>query len=1165
MSSTRTATTTTSSRHRPGPSSGSTSSRSDSKERERDRERAAAAARQAEKETWQRTRGAGSSVLHLYQDPTKSSTSWTEADVLPTLADIEAKTSGQLLDVPSLDLLLSRGIADYTILPKVLGRGKFSTVFMASRYGQLSAIKHTALFPHHQLISTRLLREPTLLAELPPHPNLVEVKETIRTPGHFYLVEEFLGGYVTLEALLPRLAVPGSSRQVLPLAAANTILTQLLSAVRAIHHPLQICHRDIKPENILVHPDTLQLKLLDFGLATHYSKSEAKLTTCCGSPAFHCPEIVRALASQPGTATYWGPEVDAWTCGVTMLRVLTGVRYPLGSNHSSLRNMAIRAQRAVAQIPLFDESATAESGLGVKVRDTVAKLLEMDAVKRMRYFEAMAVETDQQVQPDRTAKSFKSTTFVPTEPAHKMDLPLLSEKAAEKVTFPQEQQQQGAKTPAAAMTSYFPSVPASRRTTPTNSRAPSPAPLSRRGSVEVVAAKEQQQQAQQQQQQRRKPRLIMLNPSNQPPQRVLSFIKYCLRCAGILYHCWPDAASTSPLTTAHRNSWASGAPLSPRLTSSSPDGLSSPPMTPFPLPSTAFDEPRKDGWAHVQLFECVIEYREPPSAEERGAGGEAWATGGRGLVQSIMAAFGRKAAPELKRSESQPSLSPAARVKAQGANGAATNGTATPTGSTSPSSANGIKGLSFHVIVRFPKPPPRASSRPSASRTNTLQQEKRARASSVANAAAASTLFEGGEELVKTATTPTPTTPAPAAEASPPALTTITGSPEFSAPSARPATSAAAATAAATVAVASKAPLVMTPAPAPALPPTPTPTKRPSQMAAPALPPVTAGLSIDTQPEALALRTPGPQTPLTTPSRSRKQSKAAASASAAASAAAARKILIEVSDERALPALRLALAAVGGTTDVVDWVDFAVGGGSTATVPPPPLAHRSLSMFGTASGSSSGGNSSSSGGHHAGGYDSGHATPNGVLSEDGEPFAPTTGDSRKYATVTGIGNGGKPPRAARSQSYFGPRAAAMVAGGARSSMDSTGTTSSLASRGQQMAGGATTPGKGAGGTTTPVRRGTSLSSMATLEVASGEREGERGHDRAASVDVLGGGTPRAATVVDEDGGIERGRGLTRVSPTMAPAAVPAGGSPELCLSAAASEKKQADSKTTLAC
>lgn len=40
------------------------------------------------------------------------------------------------------------------------------------------AVKHTPLHPHHPLIATRLLREPTILAQLLPHPNLVKVSVT---------------------------------------------------------------------------------------------------------------------------------------------------------------------------------------------------------------------------------------------------------------------------------------------------------------------------------------------------------------------------------------------------------------------------------------------------------------------------------------------------------------------------------------------------------------------------------------------------------------------------------------------------------------------------------------------------------------------------------------------------------------------------------------------------------------------------------------------------------------------------------------------------------------------------------------------------------------------------------------------------------------------------
>lgn len=596
--------------------------------------------------------------------------------------------------MPSADVLLSKGICDYTLLPKILGRGKFSTVFMASRAGELSAIKHTALFPHHHLIATRLLREPTLLAELPPHPNLVTVKETIRTPGHFYLVEEYLDGYVTLEALLPML--DDHQPPVLPIWAAEKILNQLLSAVHAIHVPLQICHRDIKPENILVHPTTMQLKLLDFGLATHFSKSEPKLTTCCGSPAFHCPEIVKALASAPGQVTYMGPEVDAWTCGVTMLRCLTGARFPLGASHSSLRAMAIRTQRAVAAIQ------------DAPMRERVAALLDMDGPKRMRKFNELVQEQERVLgEPERGTKHFKSTTFIPVEPTHTMKLPLLAPHLADHV-----------------LAAPTPGPGASRRSTPASSRPPSPLtnspPLVSGADLPAPHT------------------IIALNPTLQPPERVLSFVKYCLRCAGILYHSWPDVPQpTSSPSTSSGSSSSAVAPLSVQHHAAFAEAIvrtmgegPTPPVTPlFPSTSGGTGPERQDGWAHVQVFQCVVELvEEPPKTEEKPLS----------LVQSIMAAFGRRTEspqqqqqqqqhPTYKRSSSTPAKPrPDGPAKAPGT----PVGNATPTSSST--SKDGVtRCLTFYLIARFPKVAA-TSTRPPHSRTSS-SVGRRSRASSMAS------------------------------------------------------------------------------------------------------------------------------------------------------------------------------------------------------------------------------------------------------------------------------------------------------------------------------------------------------------------------------------------------------------------------------------------------
>ena len=446
-------------------------------------------ARRREREEWDRTRGAGSHVLLWYEDLRMKRSSkldrfnWGASEVVPAQEEVLAQTH-EPQEVTGMDRLLDWGICEYTILPKTLGRGRFSTVYLAVKNGQRFAVKHTPLFPHHELVATRLLREPSLLAELPPHPNLVDVVETIRTPGHFYLVEEYLDGYVTLETLVARIGTKPQAQSsssasaqmpapgpILPADVAEKVFDQLMMALRAIHTPLRVCHRDVKPENVLVHPETLHLKLLDFGLATHFSRSHAKLTTCCGSPAFHCPEIVTALSQPPGTVAYWGPEVDAWTCGITLLRCLTGVRYPLGTSHTSPSAMGNRAKKMLATIP------------DSQMRKDIAALLDIHGERRMESFVRIADRIQEKVALSQTRirRELKCTSFVPAPPQHAMVLPLLLTKQADLIQPPDV------------------SLPMDREY----------------------------------------PMITLLNTSQQPSRRVLSFIKYCLRCAGILYYTLP--------------------------------------------------------------------------------------------------------------------------------------------------------------------------------------------------------------------------------------------------------------------------------------------------------------------------------------------------------------------------------------------------------------------------------------------------------------------------------------------------------------------------------------------------------------------------------------------------------------------------------------------------
>ncbi|GAA6034748.1 hypothetical protein JCM8097_001150 [Rhodosporidiobolus ruineniae] len=610
------------------------------------------------------------------------------------------------VDSLDLDSLLDRGIADYTYVspppsssssaqpsasypdsPRLveeeskrwlLGKGKFSEVLLVRKGETEYALKHTPLHPHHPLIAARLLREPTILAKLLPHKNLVKVFETIRTPGSFYLVEESLRTSVTLEAL-----VSSSPGGVLPTEQAWSVLQQLSSVVRSLHEPLRVCHRDIKPENVLVRvtppppsappnsPPTLLLKLLDFGLATHFSSAEPKLTTCCGSPAYHSPELWRSLRETAGSVTYWGPEIDIWCLGLTVLRCVRPEKYPLGPSHSSLQSMSDKVVDALLAVP------------DPHLRQVLAGFLNLDGRKRMRAFERFCrgIEERQRASGQHTVpvqeedppkpREFKRTTFLPSPVEHR--LPLYLDEASStrtegpkleaKVVTPEEEEGWQSASRAASMSrtptvleptvspttviatglpralddspdvpqqdedeSPLASASTSSATLPSVPPTPdlSPYPHAKVGlypsssdslasstyspfshSVESLSF--------------RHPslpppvELTLLNPTDEPILRAVSYIKYALRCSGILYHVRDDSTSSSL-----RSSFASPGSAPPSLppTPYIQTFPSLPPLSSgtagFPFPA-AHPPEDVDDLSYISYLHCVLAL--PPTSD----------------------------------------------------------------------------------------------------------------------------------------------------------------------------------------------------------------------------------------------------------------------------------------------------------------------------------------------------------------------------------------------------------------------------------------------------------------------------------------------------------------------------------------------------------------------
>lgn len=137
------------------------------------------------------------------------------------------------------------------------------------------------------------------------------------------MVMEYLENYIPLQSFIE---TPLLSQQIL------CIFSQICSAVCYLHES-RIAHRDLHISNVLIHPETLQIKLIDFGLAkkqANYSKSLGsfplirlqqdcfELNTPTGIPCFRAPEVLKQNFEGDSL------KADVWMLGLLLLALSTG-------------------------------------------------------------------------------------------------------------------------------------------------------------------------------------------------------------------------------------------------------------------------------------------------------------------------------------------------------------------------------------------------------------------------------------------------------------------------------------------------------------------------------------------------------------------------------------------------------------------------------------------------------------------------------------------------------------------------------------------------------------------------------------------------------------------------------------------------------------------------
>jgi serine/threonine protein kinase len=103
-----------------------------------------------------------------------------------------------------------------------------------------------------------------------------------------------------------------------------TVIQNLKKGLKSVHDA-GVSHRDIKPDNVMINPNTLDVKYIDFGLSCF--KDYCNVTRKIGSPIYMAPEGYLQKScygfNPPNDIKSWA-LADYWSCGLLILEFATG-------------------------------------------------------------------------------------------------------------------------------------------------------------------------------------------------------------------------------------------------------------------------------------------------------------------------------------------------------------------------------------------------------------------------------------------------------------------------------------------------------------------------------------------------------------------------------------------------------------------------------------------------------------------------------------------------------------------------------------------------------------------------------------------------------------------------------------------------------------------------
>ena len=216
----------------------------------------------------------------------------------------------------------SKAFSEVYKVGKLLGKGTYGDVREATHKltGQERAVKIFRKDLETQESYLKVKNEISILRKI-NHPIIIKIFEYFEDDKKVYIVLEKCEGGELFEEIFKNKYLRSNT--------AAIICKQLFSAIAYMHENM-IIHRDLKPENILLDEkeDFLNLKLIDFGSATHFTPNK-KLTDLVGSAFYIAPEVLKFNYNE---------KCDLWSSGVILYILLCGIPPFSGNTNEEIVN-----------------------------------------------------------------------------------------------------------------------------------------------------------------------------------------------------------------------------------------------------------------------------------------------------------------------------------------------------------------------------------------------------------------------------------------------------------------------------------------------------------------------------------------------------------------------------------------------------------------------------------------------------------------------------------------------------------------------------------------------------------------------------------------------------------------------------------------------------------